>query len=81
MASGIDMRLESTVDNDPVRLAEVMNVVLRELNQAPEVNYAFCSFTADTPHLFVDIDRQKPSARYSVRSRPTSDRPTSTTST
>ena len=59
MATGIDMRLESTVDNDPVRLAEVMGIVLRELNQAPEVNYAFCSFTADTPHLFVDIDRQK----------------------
>ena len=35
MATGIDMRLESTVDNDPVRLAEVMGIVLRELNQAP----------------------------------------------
>ncbi len=59
MASGIDMRLESTLETDPVRLAEVMNAVLRELNQAPEVNYAFCSYTADTPHLFLDIDREK----------------------
>lgn len=59
MASGIDMRLESTIENDPVRLAEVMGVMLRELNQAPEVNYAFCDYTADTPHLFVDLDRQK----------------------
>lgn len=59
IASGIDMRLESTLENDPVRLAQVMGLMLRELNQAPEVSYAFCPYTADTPHLFVDIDRQK----------------------
>ncbi len=59
MASGIDMRLESTSDNDPVRLAEVMNRLLIELNQAPEVSYAFSTYTSDTPHLFLDIDRKK----------------------
>lgn len=59
MASGIDMKLESTVENDPVKLAEVTKQLIEKLMQAPEVNYAFSSFTADTPHLFVDIDRQK----------------------
>lgn len=59
MASGIDMKLESTVENDPVKLAEVTKQLIEKLIQAPEVNYAFSSFTADTPHLFVDIDRQK----------------------
>lgn len=59
MASGVDMRLQSTLENDPARLAEVLQAVLLELNQSPEVLYAFSSFTADTPHLFLDIDREK----------------------
>lgn len=59
MASGIDMKLESTLENDPVKLAELIKTLISELMQAPEVNYAFSSYTADTPHLFVDIDRQK----------------------
>ncbi|WP_455594544.1 efflux RND transporter permease subunit [Cloacibacillus porcorum] len=59
MASGIDMRLQSMVENDPAKLAEVMRTVLVELNQSPEILYAFSSFTANTPHLYLDIDREK----------------------
>lgn len=59
MASGIDMRLQSRVENDPLKLAEVLGAVLMELNQSPEVLYAFSSYTADTPHLYLNIDREK----------------------
>ena len=59
MASGLDMRLQSTMENNPERLAEVMKALLVELNQAPEFLYAFSSYTADTPHLYLDIDREK----------------------
>ena len=59
MASGLDMRLQSTMENNPERLAEVMKALLVELNQAPEFLYAFSSSTADTPHLYLDIDREK----------------------
>ena len=59
MASGLDMRLQSTMENNPERLAEVMKALLVELNQAPEFLYTFSSYTADTPHLYLDIDREK----------------------
>ena len=59
MASGLDMRLQSTMENNPERLAEVMKALLVELNQAPEFLYAFSSYTAATPHLYLDIDREK----------------------
>ena len=59
MASGIDMRLQSRIENDPMKLAEVLGSMLVQLNQSPEILYAFSSFTADTPHLYLDIDREK----------------------
>lgn len=59
MASGIDMKLESTIENDPERLAEVSRNLIMALNQTEEISYAFTSYTSDTPHLFVDVDRQK----------------------
>ncbi|MCF0247167.1 MAG: efflux RND transporter permease subunit, partial [Synergistes sp.] len=59
LASGIDMRLQSREHNDPMELAEVMQGFLVQINQAPEILYAFSSYTADTPHLYLDIDREK----------------------
>ena len=58
-ASGIDMRLQSTVENDPARLMEVMDAMLRELSGKPEIAYAYSPYTAATPHLYLDIDRDK----------------------
>ena len=59
MASGLDLRLQSREENDPERLASVMQDLLAALNKAPEFLYAFSTYTADTPHLFLNIDRQK----------------------
>lgn len=58
-ASGIDMRLQSTLENDPGRLMEIMETMLRELSGKPEIAYAYSPYTATTPHLYLDINRKK----------------------
>lgn len=59
MSGGLDLRLQSTTDNDPQQLARVMNEFLGKMNTVPEIAYAFSSYTADTPHLNLDLDREK----------------------
>ena len=59
MAGGLDLRLQSTMENDPKKLAQVMNDLIGKISQAPEFLYAFSSYTADTPHLNLNIDREK----------------------
>ena len=57
--SGIDLRLESKGDTDPVRLDKVTQEVLAKLNQLPGVMTAFTGYTAETPHLRFNLDRDK----------------------
>lgn len=59
MAGGLDVRLQSRLENDPERLASVLADFMSKINQSPEFMYAFSAYTADTPHLFLDIDREK----------------------
>ncbi|MDR1965212.1 MAG: efflux RND transporter permease subunit, partial [Synergistaceae bacterium] len=59
IAGGIEMQLQSRVDSDPVRLAQVMNEFIMKIFQSPEFMYAFSTYTANTPHIFVDVDREK----------------------
>ena len=60
MASGLDMRLQSTMENNPERLAEVMKALLVELEPGAGVPLRLpVHYTADTPHLYLDIDREK----------------------
>lgn len=59
MSGGLDMRLQSTKENDPEKLAMVLQNFLVKANQAPEILYAFSSYTSNTPHLYLDIDREK----------------------
>ncbi len=40
-------------------LYQKLSLLLKELNKAPEISYAFSTFTADTPHIFLDINRTK----------------------
>jgi hydrophobe/amphiphile efflux-1 (HAE1) family protein len=57
--SGVEMRLQSRMDSDPARLAAVMNEFIFKIFQSSEFMLAFSTYTASTPHLFVDIDREK----------------------
>jgi hydrophobe/amphiphile efflux-1 (HAE1) family protein len=62
MSSGLDLRLQARADTDPFKLASIMNDFIAKLNQSPEFLYSFSSYTANTPHLFLDIDRDKAEA-------------------
>ncbi|MBQ7413028.1 MAG: efflux RND transporter permease subunit, partial [Alphaproteobacteria bacterium] len=59
MTGGLDIRLQSVNDMDFFKLDGVTQSFLGKLNQAPEIAYAFSTFTAKTPNIFVDIDRNK----------------------
>lgn len=43
----------------PQKLASELNKYLELVNKNPDFNYAFSTFTADTPHIYLDIDRKK----------------------
>lgn len=40
-------------------LAKELNSYLAKVNKSPDFSYAFSTFTADTPHIYLDIDRKK----------------------
>jgi len=62
MIGGMDMRLQAKGDADPQKLEAVLGGFLGHLNQAPQIAMAFSTYSASTPHLFLDIDRAKAKA-------------------
>ncbi len=61
MAGGLDIRLQATDSSDPQQLQAVMNNFLMQLFMAPEIMYGFSAYSANTPHLHLDVDRVKAS--------------------
>ena len=59
ISGGIDMRLQSRLENDPEKMAMVLRDFVGKINQIPGVLYAYSTYTSNTPHLFLDIDREK----------------------
>lgn len=59
LSGGLDMRLQSHSENNPEKLYMVLGDFLSKANQAPEILYAFSTYTSDTPHVYLDIDREK----------------------
>ncbi|QVL35968.1 efflux RND transporter permease subunit [Aminirod propionatiphilus] len=59
VSGGLDVRLQSRLDSDPQKLAQVLGEFLGKVNQSPQFLYAFSTYAADTPHLYLDIDREK----------------------
>lgn len=43
----------------PQELYERLQELLGKLNKLPEISYAFSTFNANTPHVYLDIDRTK----------------------
>ena len=59
-SNGLALELIATNTNKtPKELAEALNKYLLEINKSGDIEYAFSTFRADTPHLFLDIDRNK----------------------
>lgn len=59
---GVTFALQATGNQTPTDLANEMNKFLMRLNQLPETLYAFSGFNANTPQLYLDIDRSKAEA-------------------
>ncbi len=62
MSGGMDYRLLSTQTDNPQAIDAALQNMLMQINQAPEVKYAYSTYTAQTPNIFIDIDRQKAEA-------------------
>lgn len=59
MSGGMDFRLQSLDTDDPQAIEQALMSMLGKMNAAPEVYYAYTTYTAKTPNIFVDIDRVK----------------------
>ena len=62
IVSGIDFIIQSRAEDNPEHLAEIAARLVDLLNQREEVLSASTSFTADSPHMFIDFDRLKAEA-------------------
>ena len=58
-ANGLDIRLESRQSMDYQKLDSALQGFLGNLNQLPDIAYAYSTFSAKTPNIFLDINREK----------------------
>ena len=59
-SNGLSFELLTNNGNiTPNHLFDIMEIFLRELNKNSDFAYAFSTFTANTPHIYLDIDRTK----------------------
>ena len=59
-SNGISLELIATNNNlTPNDLAEALNLYLQAVNEDKNIDYAFSTFKADTPHVYLNIDRRK----------------------
>ena len=59
VVGGLEMIVEDTLGRPHTELASVLNNLIVEANQAPQVTRAFTTFRANVPQYFVNIDRLK----------------------
>ncbi|MFA7231672.1 MAG: efflux RND transporter permease subunit [Victivallaceae bacterium] len=62
VTGGVSFMLQATGDQTPQELATNLRGFLGEINRMPESMYAFSSFDANTPQLFLNLDRAKAQA-------------------
>lgn len=61
--SGFEFKLQDSEGRDPAALAQVMNGLIYEANQRPELNRVFSTFRANVPQYFLEVDRNKAKAQ------------------
>ncbi len=61
MAGGLDIRFQALNDMDPIKLEQNLNAFVGALRRAPELNpmRTYSPYTATTPKLLLDVDREK----------------------
>jgi hydrophobic/amphiphilic exporter-1 (mainly G- bacteria), HAE1 family len=58
-AGGFEFQLQNLAGRPPEEMAAVMRGLIVQANQQPELAAVFTTFTANTPQLYLDIDRNK----------------------
>ena len=56
---GMDFRLQSLDSTDPKKLEAVLKSFVGKVNALPEIMYAFSTYTAQTPHAYIEINKDK----------------------
>lgn len=59
MSGGMDFRLQSLDTDNPQAIEAALMSVLGKMNASPQIAYAYTTYTAKTPNVYVDIDRTK----------------------
>ena len=60
--SGFEYQLQNLEGRDPAEMGGVMGAMLGQANADPRLTRVFSTFSANTPSLFLDIDRDKAQA-------------------
>ncbi len=61
-SGGFEYQLEALEGQDPASLGSVMQGIIAAANQDPRLARVFSTFTATTPSIYLDIDRDKAQA-------------------
>jgi hydrophobe/amphiphile efflux-1 (HAE1) family protein len=61
-SGGFEYQLQNLEGRDPTEMAGALQGLLAAANQDPRLNRVFSTFTASTPSVFLDIDRDKAQA-------------------
>ena len=59
MSGGMDFRLQSLDTDDPQAIEQALMAMLGKMNASPAISYAYTTYTAKTPNIFVEVDRVK----------------------
>ncbi len=59
---GFEYQLQNLEGRDPAEMGSVLNGLLAVANQDPKIARAFSTFSATTPSIYLDIDREKAQA-------------------
>lgn len=62
-SSGFEFKLQDSEGRDPAQLAQVMNGLIYEANQRPELTRVFSTYRANVPQYFLEVDRNKAKAQ------------------
>ena len=62
-SSGFEFKLQDSEGRDPAGLAQVMNGLIYEANQRPELERVFSTYRANVPQYFLEVDRNKAKAQ------------------
>jgi len=62
-SAGFEFRLQDSEGRDPTELAQVLNGLVYDANQRPELNQVYSTFRANVPQYFLEVDRNKAKAQ------------------